>query len=104
MRDAAATRSWSSRRRLTAVGAVVWIALLALSAAWNWYEAGEAALRFAETEARAAFQKDLVYRRWAALHGGVYVPPTDATPPNPYLSHVKDRDVVTTTGKRLTLV
>jgi len=62
------------------------------------------AVLLAEQSARASFQKDLLFRRWAAVHGGVYVPPTEATPPNPYLSHIPDRDVTTSTGKKLTLV
>jgi len=38
------------------------------------------------------------------MQGGVYVPPTDKVPPNPYLAHRPDRDVTATSGKRLTLV
>jgi len=59
---------------------------------------------FAVVEARASYNKDLLYRRWAATHGGVYVPITDSTPPSPYLSFIPDRDITTTTGKRLTLI
>jgi len=55
-------------------------------------------------EARATIGRDLLYRRWGAMHGGVYVPPTAATPPNPYLSHIPDRDVITRDGKALTLI
>lgn len=36
-------------------------------------------------------------------HGGIYVSPSAHTPPNPYLN-VPERDVVTTTGKKLTLM
>ncbi|MCK5682234.1 ATPase, partial [bacterium] len=36
-------------------------------------------------QARDSFNKDLVFRRWVAGHGGVYVTPTVETPPNPYL-------------------
>jgi hypothetical protein len=38
------------------------------------------------------------YRLWAAMQGGVYVPPSDKTPPNPYLAHIPNRDVETTEG------
>ncbi|MBW7996932.1 MAG: DUF3365 domain-containing protein [Candidatus Glassbacteria bacterium] len=55
-------------------------------------------------EAKVAFSKDLLYRRWAARHGGVYVPITEETPPNPYLSHVEERDITASSGKRLTLI
>jgi PAS domain S-box-containing protein len=48
--------------------------------------------------------KDYVYRLWNAGHGGVYVPVTDESPPNPYLSDLPHRDLTTTDGKRLTLI
>ncbi len=52
---------------------------------------------------RAAIDKDVAFREWGASHGGVYVPVTKHTPPNPYLN-VPGRDVVTTTGLKLTLM
>lgn len=55
-------------------------------------------------EAKGNFDKDLIYRRWASMHGGVYVPIDSITPPNPYLNHIPDRDIQTTTGKKLTLM
>jgi diguanylate cyclase (GGDEF)-like protein/PAS domain S-box-containing protein len=42
-------------------------------------------------------------RDWSALHGGVYVPVTEHTQPNPYLLDPK-RDVVTQDGTRLTKI
>lgn len=99
-----ASCSAGSRERLIGIFAIIWIAILGLSLAWNWHQSGKSAILFAESEARNSFNKDLVYRRWAALQGGVYVPPTVTTPPNPFLVHLPDRDLVTTAGKRLTLV
>ena len=60
-------------------------------------------IQHATTEARTACDKDLLYRRWSAIHGGVYVAVDPATPPNPYLK-VKERDITTPSGRRLTLV
>jgi two-component system, cell cycle sensor histidine kinase and response regulator CckA len=57
----------------------------------------------ARTQARAAFDKDLLYRRWNAMSGGVYVPVSDTTQPNPYLD-VDHRDIETPDGRRLTMV
>lgn len=51
--------------------------------------------------ARASFEKDIAFRRWAAKHGGVYVPVTDETPPNPYLT-IPERDITTPSGVPLT--
>ncbi len=55
-------------------------------------------------EARSSFNKDQAIRYWSSLHGGVYVPIDSATPANPYLSHISDRDIVTPAGKKLTLM
>ena len=60
--------------------------------------------KLAEQEAIVSVKKDLVYRSWIASHGGVYVPITKRTPPNPYLIHIKNRDVNTTDGQQLTLM
>jgi hypothetical protein len=57
-----------------------------------------------KNEAFANFNKDQSLRLWATMHGGVYVPITEETPPNPYLSHVKERDIRTPDGKALTLM
>lgn len=55
-------------------------------------------------QAEAHFKQDLLYRQWAAGHGGVYVPVTDATPPNKYLTDTIGRDIKTQQGKSLTLL
>lgn len=57
----------------------------------------------ARLEAIVSFNKDTAYRRWGTMHGGVYVPVSENTPPNPYLS-VQERDISTPSGKKLTLV
>ncbi|MCK5543861.1 MAG: response regulator [Desulfobulbaceae bacterium] len=57
-----------------------------------------------KNEARANFNKDKSLRFWSSMHGGVYVPISEETPPNPYLGHVKDRDIKTPAGKALTLM
>ncbi len=54
--------------------------------------------------AKNAFKKDMMFRQWVTMHGGVYVTPTEKTPSNPYLSHIPNRDVVTTNGMKLTLM
>lgn len=42
-------------------------------------------------------------RDWNARHGGVYVPVTETTQPNPYLTHPR-RDLQTLDGTRLTMI
>lgn len=90
--------------RSTIQAAIFWAMLLIFSLGWNWQHLEQSLTGLAESEANAAFQKDLTYRLWAAMQGGVYVPPSDQTPPNPYLAHVPDRDIETNEGRSLTLV
>ncbi|VAX15161.1 diguanylate cyclase/phosphodiesterase (GGDEF & EAL domains) with PAS/PAC sensor(s) [hydrothermal vent metagenome] len=54
-------------------------------------------------EARIHFKWIVIFREWNASHGGVYVPVTKQTPPNPYLK-IKERDITTPSGKALTLM
>ena len=56
------------------------------------------------SEIRAYCNKDRALRTWAASHGGVYVPVDERTPANPYLAHIPERDLVTPSGRELTLM
>ena len=91
-------------KRLIGSLIVIWIVLIGSLLFISWRQAKNSVIDLAVAEARASFNKDLLFRRWGTMHGGVYVPPTDKTPPNPYLSHIPDRDVITTGDKSLTLV
>jgi len=89
--------------RNAAFALVVWSLLVAGSLLFNLDREAADTLNTASVAARANINKDIGFRKWGASHGGVYVPPTEHTPPNPYLN-VPARDVVTTTGKALTLM
>lgn len=54
-------------------------------------------------EAETNLKKDLLYRRWCSLQGGVYAPISEQTFPNPYLDS-PERDIETSSGKKLTLI
>ena len=82
----------------------VWTILVGASLLWNLHQAREFALELAQNEAQLSYKKDLAYRLWGARHGGVYVPVTPQSPPNPYLAHVAERDILTPAGRALTLV
>lgn len=83
---------------------LLWASAVAASLAWNWHKVNQGAMEQARVAAQSSFDRDLVYRRWSAMKGGIYVPLSADTPPNPYLAFLPDRDVTTTDGKRLTLV
>ena len=83
---------------------VAWASIIAGSCFFNIQNIRQQAVQNAINEAITSFNKDTLYRRWVASHGGVYVPVNESSPPNPYLSHIDDRDVTTRLGKKLTLV
>ena len=66
--------------------AAAWTAAIVLGVAVQLRETYMNTLELVHIQAAASFEKDLVYRRWVAGHGWVYVPPAEETPPNPYLS------------------
>ena len=86
------------------ISLVLWTVLVSSILSWSLYREKHETREVARIQARNSFEKDLVYRRWASDHGGVYVPITDKTPPNPHLSHIKERDITTPSGRALTLV
>ncbi len=61
-------------------------------------------MKLAQREAYKGYEKDVMFRAWATMHGGVYVPVSDETPPNPYLANIPDREITTVSGKKLTLM
>jgi PAS domain S-box-containing protein len=83
--------------------ALLWTGCIAVSLLWNLYEQREKILETARNSAQITFENDVLYRRWVAKQGGVYVPASEHTPPNPYLN-VPDRDITTSSGLSLTLV
>ncbi|WPD21753.1 MAG: PAS domain S-box protein [Candidatus Electrothrix scaldis] len=86
------------------IGVIAWSAVVLGTLYWNVTDSKRQTYDLAKQSAIDNFNKDHAARLWATTHGGVYVPPTEQTPPNPYLAHVPDRDVVTTSGKKLTLM
>ena len=90
--------------RATVAVALAWTVVVAASTAWNVFNTWENARDLAAREARIHFNKDQAIRYWASRHGGVYVEVDPATPPNPGLAHVGERDLTTPSGRRLTLM
>lgn len=90
--------------RYTTAAIVVWTIIIAGSLVWSIYNERQDTRKLAKMEARIHFNKDQAFRSWAALNGGVYVTPNKKTPPNPYLRHIRDRDIKTASGKSLTLI
>jgi serine phosphatase RsbU (regulator of sigma subunit) len=81
-----------------------WTAVVCALLVWSLLGEWREAVDVAREGAVAAFERDVVYRRWNAQHNGVYVAVTKDTPPNPYLRDVPERDITTPSGRVLTLV
>jgi PAS domain S-box-containing protein len=84
--------------------AACWTLLIGVSWYWNVQAERKVFHKVALAEAHAVIKRDELYRRWASSHGGVYAPVTPQSPPNSYLSHVPERDIITPSGKQLTLI
>jgi PAS domain S-box-containing protein len=80
-----------------------WTLMTAAIFIWDHFDRRDFLTANALSSAKATFAKDLAFRRWAAKHGGVYVPQTAETPANPYLNTL-ERDIVTPSGRALTLM
>jgi chemotaxis family two-component system sensor kinase Cph1 len=80
-----------------------WTAIVILSLSWNYHITHLNNIEKARIVARSFYDLTIEFRRWGSLHGGVYVPVTGTMQPNPYLI-VAERDITTTTGRKLTLV
>ncbi len=82
---------------------VVWSLFIFGSLSWKFRTEKEGTMKAAKIEARSAFEKDVLFRRWNAAHGGLYVPITKDTMPNPYLD-VPGREIQTLSGVTLTKI
>lgn len=81
----------------------LWTGCVAGSLLWNLRQQASHSVEMARHTAQIAFENDLLYRRWAAMQGGVYVRVSENTPPNPYLED-PERDLTTNSGLALTSV
>jgi len=90
-------------RRWWLLPLALWGGVVALSLELQIDKIREQSVQVAVEGARNMFRMVMLTRNWNASHGGVYVPVTPATPPNPYLEHPQ-RDLMTTDGMALTMI
>ncbi|HEY5914140.1 MAG TPA: histidine kinase dimerization/phosphoacceptor domain -containing protein [Verrucomicrobiae bacterium] len=80
-----------------------WTVAVAGSFAWNLAHNAQELKYITFQTAQALLEKDLLYREWSILHGGVYIPrPSDAGVTA--LAQEKEREIITASGQRLTLL
>ncbi|HQO39907.1 MAG TPA: diguanylate cyclase [Spirochaetota bacterium] len=85
------------------IACVIWIILTLVSFLWNNYNLERDLDRLAFQVARTHFQQIVLFRAWNAMHGGVYVPVTADTQPNPWLE-TEIRDIKVSSKLTLTKV
>lgn len=83
---------------------VGWTLIIVGIALWSYKSIYSETIVLAQREAYKGYEKDIMFRGWATMHGGVYVPITEETQPNPYLANIPERDITTTSNKKLTLM
>ena len=90
-------------KAMSYLAVLIWLILVGGAFRSNYENLSKNHSDLAFQTARALFQQIVLSRAWNAEHGGVYVPVTEATRPNPYLDDPL-RDVETTGGMELTKV
>jgi hypothetical protein len=83
--------------------ASAWTVVVAGSLGWNLAQHADEVRSLTVEAARALLEKDLLYREWSILHGGVYVP-RFAPGVGSSAASTEEREVVTPSGQTLTLL
>ena len=96
-------KPFASYRTLVAAIYLLVAGLTAVSMFVSIEEIDKDIANIARERGAVVFRLIEITRDWSARHGGVYVPVTAETQPNPYLLHPK-RDIVDADGRKLTLV
>lgn len=82
----------------------LWTLGVSTSLCFNIFHTYNHTEKSALIQARTAFEKDVVYRRWNSGLGGLYVKVTPKVLPNPHLQANHDRDIPGPNNTPLTLV
>ncbi|NOQ90237.1 MAG: EAL domain-containing protein [Gammaproteobacteria bacterium] len=83
---------------------VVWSLVIAGLANWKHTHSQQVTQELAENQARANFNKDKAFRFWMTRHGRIYIPVGEHYQPDPFLAHIKDRDITTPSGIQLSMI
>ena len=76
---------------------------MAASLAWNFARHADEVRSLTSQAARALLEKDLLYREWSILHGGVYVPKSAPAEAGASARN-EEQEIVTPSGQTLTLL
>ena len=90
-------------RRHTRLLMLAWTIVTGFSLAFSIRQHEKAFYSEIQAQAEGIHTMDSAYRNWVIGYGGIYVPVTKHSEPNPFLKEVPDRDIATPSGKKLTL-
>lgn len=93
-----------STRKLLYILAALWTVVILGIAVFTSEAIYSNTVALSLREAKMGYTKDVMMRSWASMHGGVYVPVTAQTQPVPYLENIPERDILTPSGRKLTLL
>lgn len=93
----------SSVRVVSALYLLGWTAIIIVICFWQINNEQDKTEKLSAYQARAFFQEIVTTRSWNSSHGGVYVPVTSSTQPNPFLDDPQ-RDLTTEKGLKLTKI
>lgn len=82
---------------------LLWMAIVAISLAWNLSQINVSSFEFARLAAESQFEQALISHSRAYMHDAVNVPSTAEIPPITQYSHPNERQLIITSGKRSTL-
>ncbi|MEW6714475.1 MAG: diguanylate cyclase [Nitrospirota bacterium] len=82
---------------------IVWLIILSASFMYQYYDSEQTRKELILGTTRVLFDQILITRQWNSEHGGVYVPVTKETPPNPYLDD-PNRDIKVSKDLTLTKI
>jgi PAS domain S-box-containing protein len=91
-------------RRFTWALTICWTVAIGVVLVWEITDAQRQSVDLAGSEALGAWKKEVAVRRWDADNGGMYVPVTEKTQPDPNLAFLPDRDLESPSGHKLTLL
>ena len=91
------------KRYIFVVG-VLWSLICLIALAAHLREDYRQTISRLQTRAATMLERDILYRDWVAGHGGVYVPVTETSRPNPHLEFLPERDMIAKDGRQFTLI
>jgi PAS domain S-box-containing protein len=91
-------------RRNAWITAALWTVAILVVLAWEISDERQHAMEVARSEATGAWKKEVAVYRWAAQSGNVYVPVTESSRPDANLAYIRERDISTPSGRKLTLI